>query len=78
MTALPRYYSYHRYRTPNAEMIDNFHFYVPKAHIACRFIFPENISGRNLDALARNELWQQAHVYNHGTGHGVGCFFKCP
>lgn len=62
--------------TPNAEMIDNF-TYVLKAHIALsQAIFPENISGRNLDAIARNELWQQGHVYNHGTGHGVGCFLN--
>lgn len=35
--------------------------------------FPRGVSGENLDALARQPLWQQGLDYDHGTGHGVGC-----
>lgn len=34
--------------------------------------FPEGVSGRNLDAIARGPLWEQGLDYRHGTGHGVG------
>jgi Xaa-Pro aminopeptidase len=47
---------------------------VLKAHLALgRAVFPAGTSGRQLDTLARNELWQHGLTYNHGTGHGVGC-----
>jgi Xaa-Pro aminopeptidase len=35
-----------------------------------------NISGFNLDALARQYLWQVGCDYLHGTGHGVGYFLN--
>lgn len=35
--------------------------------------WPEGISGRNLDILARRALWNNGLDYRHGTGHGVGC-----
>ncbi len=35
-------------------------------------VFPEGATGRNLDILARQELWKQGLDYRHGTGHGIG------
>lgn len=34
--------------------------------------FPEGTCGYQLDALARQFLWQQGMSYFHGTGHGIG------
>lgn len=36
--------------------------------------FPQGTSGAQLDALARQALFQDGYNYNHGTGHGVGAF----
>jgi len=48
---------------------------VLKGHIAlARAQFPEGTGGSQLDALARQYLWQAGLDYDHGTGHGVGCF----
>lgn len=48
---------------------------VLKGHIAIATAqFPEGTSGSQLDALARQYLWQAGLDYDHGTGHGVGCF----
>ena len=50
---------------------------VLKSHIALSAaIFPTNTTGARLDALARNVLWKEGKNYNHGTGHGVGCFLN--
>ncbi|MEM1361928.1 MAG: aminopeptidase P family protein [Pseudomonadota bacterium] len=38
--------------------------------------WPEGLTGRDLDALARFELWQAGRDYDHGTGHGVGQFLS--
>lgn len=35
-------------------------------------IFPEGATGRNLDILARQDLWRRGLDYRHGTGHGIG------
>lgn len=35
-------------------------------------VFPEGTTGRNLDILARQDLWQEGLDYKHGTGHGIG------
>lgn len=35
-------------------------------------VFPTGVCCHNLDALARNSLWQAGLNYLHGTGHGVG------
>ena len=37
-----------------------------------RCIFPEGTNGVQLDAIARQPLWQYGFDYGHGTGHGVG------
>lgn len=48
---------------------------VMKGHIAlATAIFPEGTRGAQLDALARQFLWQNGLNYLHGTGHGVGFF----
>lgn len=35
-------------------------------------VFPEGATGRNLDILARQDLWREHLDYKHGTGHGIG------
>jgi len=60
--------------TPTPEQIDCF-TRVLKGHIAVALArFPDGTSGSQLDALARQFLWQAGLDYDHGTGHGVGCF----
>jgi Xaa-Pro aminopeptidase len=41
-----------------------------------RTVWPEdaNVSGSDLDAIARRRLWESGLDYKHGTGHGVGHF----
>jgi len=38
--------------------------------------WPKGVAGRDLDALARNALWQAGLDYDHGTGHGVGAYLN--
>lgn len=38
--------------------------------------FPAGTDGVLLDCLARRPLWEAGLDYNHGTGHGVGCFLN--
>ena len=48
---------------------------VLKGHIAiARARFPQGTAGSQLDAFARQFLWQAGVDYAHGTGHGVGAF----
>lgn len=35
-------------------------------------VFLEGATGRNLDIIARQELWKSHLDYKHGTGHGIG------
>ena len=50
---------------------------VMKGHIAlAQAVFPEGTCGTQLDALARQYLWQHGLSYLHGTGHGVGHFLN--
>jgi len=50
---------------------------VLRGHIALdRARFPAGTTGTQLDALARQYLWQQGYDYDHGTGHGVGVFLS--
>jgi Xaa-Pro aminopeptidase len=59
---------------PSAEMRDRY-TRVLKGHIAlARAIFPKGTTGTQLDILARHALWQAGIDYDHGTGHGVGCY----
>ena len=41
-----------------------------------RLRFPQGLSGRDIDALARVPLWSIGHDYDHGTGHGVGVYLS--
>lgn len=60
--------------TPTAEMKDRF-TRVLKGHIAlATAVFPDGTTGGQLDAFARQFLWQAGVDYGHGTGHGVGSF----
>jgi Xaa-Pro aminopeptidase len=59
---------------PSAEMRDRF-TRVLKGHIAlARARFPKGTTGTQLDAFARQALWQVGLDYDHGTGHGVGSY----
>jgi len=41
-----------------------------------RSIFPKGTKGCNIDAIARQPLWQTCRNYGHGTGHGIGFFLN--
>ena len=59
---------------PTDEMRDRF-TRVLKGHIAIATArFPAGTSGGALDSFARRPLWQAGLDFDHGTGHGVGCF----
>lgn len=50
---------------------------VLKGHIAlARAVFPAGTTGSQLDMLARHALWAEGLDYDHGTGHGVGCYLS--
>ncbi|MEO0992231.1 MAG: aminopeptidase P family protein [Pseudomonadota bacterium] len=38
--------------------------------------WPEGLTGRDLDPLARRALWAAGLDYDHGTGHGVGAYLN--
>jgi Xaa-Pro aminopeptidase len=60
--------------TPTDEMRDRF-TRVLKGHIALATSrFPQGTTGPQIDALARQSLWQAGLDYDHGTGHGVGSY----
>ena len=60
--------------TPTQEMRERFTL-VLKGHIAIATArFPAGTNGGQLDALARQYLWKEGLDFDHGTGHGVGCF----
>lgn len=61
---------------PTAEQKHHFTL-VMKGHIALGTqIYPEGTRGDQLDALARQFLWNEGMSYLHGTGHGVGYFLN--
>lgn len=48
---------------------------VLKGHLALRHtLFPNGTNGEHLNAIAHRPLWNEGLDYNHGTGHGVGCY----
>jgi Xaa-Pro aminopeptidase len=50
---------------------------VLKGHIAiARAVFPDGITGAQLDPLARQFLWHEGLDFDHGTGHGVGSYLS--
>jgi Xaa-Pro aminopeptidase len=61
---------------PTPEMREHFTL-VLKGHIAVATArFPEGTKGAAVDAMARKALWDRGLDYDHGTGHGVGCFLS--
>lgn len=62
------------FSAPTDEQKDRF-TRVLKGHIAiATAIFPKGTTGAQLDVLARKSLWDAGLDYQHGTGHGVGCY----
>ena len=52
--------------------------YVLKGHIALATArFPRGTRGNQLDAFAKQYMWQAGITFGHGTGHGVGHFLGC-
>ncbi len=50
---------------------------VLKGHIAiATAVFPDGVSGSQLDSFARQSLWQAGIDFDHGTGHGVGSYLS--
>jgi Xaa-Pro aminopeptidase len=61
---------------PDADMRDRF-TRVLKGHIAiARAVFPDGVSGSQLDSFARMHLWAAGLDFDHGTGHGVGSYLS--
>ncbi len=62
--------------TPTAEMRERY-TRVLKGHCAiARAVFPKGTTGAQIDAFARRPLWEAGLDFDHGTGHGVGCFLS--
>ena len=61
---------------PSQEMRDRF-TRVLSGHIAiARAVFPDGTTGAQIDAFARQFLWQAGLDFDHGTGHGVGSYLS--
>jgi Xaa-Pro aminopeptidase len=61
---------------PSGEMRDRF-TRVLRGHTAiARAVFPDGTTGAQIDALARQFLWQAGLDFEHGTGHGVGSYLS--
>jgi Xaa-Pro aminopeptidase len=41
-----------------------------------RLRWPKGVAGSHLDSIARYSLWLAGQDYDHGTGHGVGCYLS--
>jgi Xaa-Pro aminopeptidase len=62
--------------TPPDELRERF-TRVLQGHIAlATAVFPQGLTGAHLDGFARRALWQAGLDYDHGTGHGVGCYLS--
>jgi len=65
-----------RGRIPQQAKLD--YTYVLKGHIALQRVrFPRGTRGNQLDALAKQYMWEAGITFGHGTGHGVGHFLGC-
>ncbi len=61
---------------PTAQMRDHY-TRVLKGHIAiATSVFPQGVSGAQLDSFARRALWDVGLDFDHGTGHGVGSYLS--
>lgn len=62
--------------TPIAEARDRY-TRVLQGHLALgAAVFPEGVTGSQLDSLARMPLWKAGLDFDHGTGHGVGSYLS--
>lgn len=62
--------------TPSDEMCENY-TRVLKGHIGVSMAkFPEGTTGKQIDVYARQPLWDVGLDFQHGTGHGVGCYLS--
>ncbi len=60
-----------------SEELKKYYTLVLKAHIKLSTLkFPIGTTGRQIDGIARQELWEYGLDYGHGTGHGVGQFLN--
>ena len=63
---------------PIPEQAKRDYTYVLKGHLALGHIrWPRGTRGNQLDALAKQYMWQAGITFGHGTGHGVGHFLGC-
>lgn len=63
-------------RKPSQAKLD--YTYVLKGHLALANVrFPRGTRGNQLDALAKQYMWEAGITFGHGTGHGVGHFLGC-
>lgn len=61
---------------PTSEMRDRF-TRVLRGHLSiARALFPDGTTGAQIDAFARQYLWQAGLDFEHGTGHGVGSYLS--
>ena len=62
---------------PCSELEKEDYTLVLKGHIALsKAVFPKGTAGCQLDALAREPLWNAMRNFGHGTGHGVGFYLN--
>ncbi len=62
---------------PITEEMRRVYTVVLKGHIQLELAkFPDEASGTQLDALAREAMWREGMNFLHGTGHGVGSYLN--
>ncbi|WP_188054105.1 aminopeptidase P family protein [Sphingosinithalassobacter sp. CS137] len=61
---------------PTAEMKDRFTRVLKGMIALTHAVFPDGTAGSQIDAFARQFLWQAGLDYPHGTGHGVGAYLS--
>lgn len=62
--------------TPTRAMKDAYTRVLKGMIAISRCLFPTGTSGAQIDALARQFLWNAGKDFDHGTGHGVGSFLS--
>lgn len=62
--------------TPSDDQIGAFTRVLQGMIAVSRARWPRGLAGRDLDALARAQLWMAGQDFGHGTGHGVGVYLS--
>ena len=62
--------------TVSDEMADRYTRVLKGMIAIARAVFPKGTSGAQIDAFARQFLWQIGTDFDHGTGHGVGSYLS--